>query len=223
VTSRDGIGVRVVIGEDSVLLREGIARLLEREGMEIVGQAGDAEDVLRKVRAHKPDLLIVDIRMPPQNLDDGLRAARTIRSEMPDVHVLVLSQYVEEGYAADLLGGGTEGVGYLLKDRVSDVDRFVDAVRRVAAGGSALDPEVVAHLLGRRRDAGRSASLSEREEETLALMAEGLSNQAIAERLVITDRAVEKHVTSIFSKLDLPQASDHNRRVLAVLAYLRSS
>jgi DNA-binding NarL/FixJ family response regulator len=213
--------VRVVIGEDSVLLREGIARLLEREGMEVVGQAGDAEDVLRKVRAHKPDVLIVDIRMPPENLDDGLRAARTIRSEMPDVRVLVLSQYVEEGYAADLLGGGTEGVGYLLKDRVSDVDRFVDAVRRVAAGGSALDPEVVAHLLGRRREDGPAANLSEREEETLALMAEGLSNQAIAERLVITDRAVEKHVTSIFSKLDLPQASDHNRRVLAVLAYLR--
>ena len=213
--------MRVVIGEDSVLLREGIARLLEREGMEVVGQAGDAEDVLRKVRAHKPDVLIVDIRMPPENLDDGLRAARTIRSEMPDVRVLVLSQYVEEGYAADLLGGGTEGVGYLLKDRVSDVDRFVDAVRRVAAGGSALDPEVVAHLLGRRREDGPAANLSEREEETLALMAEGLSNQAIAERLVITDRAVEKHVTSIFSKLDLPQASDHNRRVLAVLAYLR--
>jgi DNA-binding NarL/FixJ family response regulator len=213
--------VRVVIGEDSVLLREGIARLLEREGIEVVGQAGDAEDVLRKVRAHKPDLLIVDIRMPPGNLDDGLRAARTIRSELPDVRVLVLSQYVEEGYAADLLGGGTEGVGYLLKDRVSDVDRFVDAVRRVAAGGSALDPEVVAHLLGRRRDDGPAASLSGREEETLALMAEGLSNQAIAERLVITDRAVEKHVTSIFSKLNLPQASDHNRRVLAVLAYLR--
>jgi DNA-binding NarL/FixJ family response regulator len=213
--------VRVVIGEDSVLLREGIARLLEREGMEIVAQAGDAEDVLRKVRAHKPDLLIVDIRMPPENLDDGLRAASTIRSELPEVKVLVLSQYVEEGYASDLLGGGTEGVGYLLKDRVSDVDRFIDAVRRVAAGGSALDPEVVAHLLGRRRDDGPVASLSEREEETLALMAEGLSNQAIAERLVITDRAVEKHVTSIFSKLDLPQASDHNRRVLAVLAYLR--
>jgi DNA-binding NarL/FixJ family response regulator len=213
--------VRVVIGEDSVLLREGIARLLEREGMEIVAQAGDAEDVLRKVRAHKPDLLIVDIRMPPENLDDGLRAASTIRSELPEVKVLVLSQYVEEGYASDLLGGGTEGVGYLLKDRVSDVDRFIEAVRRVAAGGSALDPEVVAHLLGRRRDDGPVASLSEREEETLALMAEGLSNQAIAERLVITDRAVEKHVTSIFSKLDLPQASDHNRRVLAVLAYLR--
>jgi DNA-binding NarL/FixJ family response regulator len=213
--------VRVVIGEDSVLLREGIARLLEREGMEIVAQAGDAEDVLRKVRAHKPDLLIVDIRMPPENLDDGLRAASTIRSELPEVKVLVLSQYVEEGYASDLLGGGTEGVGYLLKDRVSDVDRFIEAVRRVAASGSALDPEVVAHLLGRRRDDGPVASLSEREEETLALMAEGLSNQAIAERLVITDRAVEKHVTSIFSKLDLPQASDHNRRVLAVLAYLR--
>jgi DNA-binding NarL/FixJ family response regulator len=214
--------MRVVIGEDSVLLREGIARLLEREGMEIVGQAGDADDVLRKVRAHKPDLLIVDIRMPPENLDDGLRAAREIRAEMPNVRVLVLSQYVQEGYAADLLGEGTEGVGYLLKDRVSDVDRFVEAVRRVGAGGSALDPEVVAHLLGRRRDQDPVSELSDRETQALALMAEGLSNQAIAERLVITPRAVEKHVTSIFSKLDLPQASDHNRRVLAVLTYLRA-
>jgi DNA-binding NarL/FixJ family response regulator len=220
VTDRDG--VRVVLGEDSVLLREGIAGLLEREGMLVVGQAADAEDVLRKVRAHKPDVLIVDIRMPPENLDDGLRAARTVRAEMPDVRVLVLSQYVEEGYATDLLGGGAEGVGYLLKDRVKDVARFVDAIRRVAGGGSALDPEVVAHLLGRHREADPISELSERERETLALMAEGLSNRAIAEALVISEHAVEKHVTSIFSKLDLPPASDHNRRVLAVLAYLRA-
>jgi len=213
--------MRVVVGEDSVLLREGIVRLLEREEIEVVAQAGDAEDVVRKVRAHKPDLLIVDIRMPPGDADDGLQAARTIRREMPDVRVLVLSQYVEEGYASDLLGGGTEGVGYLLKDRVSDVGRFLDAVRRVAAGGSALDPEVVAHLMGRRRDDDPLGTLSEREREVLELMAEGLSNSAIAERLVVTDRAVEKHATSIFSKLSLPQASEHNRRVLAVLAYLQ--
>jgi DNA-binding NarL/FixJ family response regulator len=213
--------MRAVIGEDSVLLREGIARLLERAEIEVVAQAGDAEDVLRKVRAHKPDVLIVDIRMPPSNEDDGLRAARTIRGELPDVGVLVLSQYIEEGYANDLLGDGTEGVGYLLKDRVADVDRFVDAVRRVAGGGSALDPEVVAHLVGRRRDDDPVAQLSDREREVLAAMAEGLSNRAIAEQLVITERSVEKHVTSIFSRLDLPTASEHNRRVLAVLAYLR--
>jgi DNA-binding NarL/FixJ family response regulator len=215
-------GVRVVLGEDSVLLREGIAGLLEREGLQVVAQAADADDVLRKVRAHKPDVLIVDIRMPPGNLDDGLRAARTVRAEMPEVCVLVLSQYVEEGYATDLLGGGAEGVGYILKDRVQDVDRFVDAVRRVAGGGSALDPEVVAHLLGRHREADPIAELSERERETLALMAEGLSNRAIADGLTISEHAVEKHVTAIFSKLELPPASDHNRRVLAVLAYLRS-
>jgi DNA-binding NarL/FixJ family response regulator len=214
--------MRVVIGEDSVLLREGIARLLERANFEVVGQAGDAEDVLRKVRAHKPDVVIVDIRMPPANVDDGLRAARTIRAELPDIGVLVLSQYLEEAYATDLLGAGTEGVGYLLKDRVADVDRFIDAVRRVAGGGSALDPEVVAHLLGRRRDDDPIGQLSEREREVLAAMAEGLSNSAIAERLVITERSVEKHITSIFSRLDLPPASEHNRRVLAVVAYLQS-
>jgi DNA-binding NarL/FixJ family response regulator len=213
--------MRVVIGEDSVLLREGIARLLERADFEVVGQAGDAEDVLRKVRAHKPDVVIVDIRMPPANVDDGLLAARTIRAELPETGVLVLSQYLEEAYATDLLGAGTEGVGYLLKDRVADVDRFIDAVRRVAAGGSALDPEVVAHLLGRRRNDDPIGQLSDREREVLAAMAEGLSNSAIAERLVITERSVEKHITSIFSRLDLPPASEHNRRVLAVVAYLQ--
>ena len=213
--------MRAVVGEDSVLLREGIVRLLERAEIQVVAQAGDAEDVLRKVRAHKPDVLIVDIRMPPSNEDDGLRAARTIRAELPDVGVLVVSQYIEEGYANDLLGDGTEGVGYLLKDRVADVDRFVDAVRRVARGGSALDPEVVAHLVGRRRDDDPIAQLSDREREVLAAMAEGQSNSAIAEQLVITERSVEKHITSIFSRLDLPPASEHNRRVLAVVAYLR--
>jgi len=214
--------MRIVIGEDSVLLREGIARLLDREeDIEVVAQAGDAEDVLRKVRAHRPDVLVVDIKMPPSNMDDGLQAARTIRGELPEIGVLVLSQYVDETYASDLLDEGTEGVGYLLKDRVADVERFVDAVRRVAARGSALDPEVVAHLLGRRRDGDPLTTLTEREREVLGLMAEGLSNNAIAERLVVTERAVERHVTSIFSKLDLPQAAEHNRRVLAVIAYLR--
>src|SRR5215211_1401449 len=213
--------MRAVVGEDSVLLREGIVRLLERAEIQVVAQAGDAEDVLRKVRAHKPDVLIVDIRMPPSNEDDGLRAARTIRAELPDVGVLVVSQYIEEGYANDLLGDGTEGVGYLLKDLLAHVDRFVDAVRRVARGGSALDPEVVAHLVGRRRDDDPIAQLSDREREVLAAMAEGQSNNAIAEQLVITERSVEKHITSIFSRLDLPPASEHNRRVLAVVAYLR--
>jgi DNA-binding NarL/FixJ family response regulator len=211
-----------VLAEDSVLLREGIARILEEAGIEVVGQAGDAEDLLRKVGAHKPDVAITDIRMPPSHTDEGLRAAHEIRSGMPEVGVLVLSQYVEEGYALDLLADNAAGLGYLLKDRVADVDAFLDAVRRVAGGGSALDPEVVSQLLGRKRRDDPLDELTAREREVLGLMAEGRSNRAIAETLVVTERAVEKHVTNIFSKLDLVNTPDDHRRVLAVLAYLRT-
>jgi DNA-binding NarL/FixJ family response regulator len=214
--------VRVVLGEDSVLLREGVARLLEDAGMEVVGQAGDFDDLLRKVRAHKPDVALVDIRMPPTHTDEGLRAAHLIREELPDTGVLVLSQYVEEGYAMDLLAESAEGVGYLLKDRVADVERFVDSVRRVADGGSALDPEVVSQMLGRRRAEDPLAELTPREREVLGLMAEGRSNHAIAAELVVTERAVEKHVTGIFGKLDLGATPEDHRRVLAVLTYLKA-
>jgi DNA-binding NarL/FixJ family response regulator len=214
--------VRVVVADDSVLLREGVVRLLEENGFEVVGQAGDAEDLIRKVRAHKPDVAVVDIRMPPTNTDDGLRAALEIRAELPDTGVLVLSQYVEEGYALDLVGDSAGGVGYLLKDRVADVERFVDSVRRVADGGSALDPEVVSQLVGRARRDDPLAELTPREREVLELMAEGRSNHAIAEHMIVTERAVEKHVTSIFSKLDLPPAPEDHRRVLAVLTFLRA-
>jgi len=212
--------MRVVIAEDSALLRAGLVRLLEDAGFEVVGQAADAEDLLRKVRAHRPDVAITDIRMPPTNTDEGLRAARDIRGELPDISVLVLSQYVDEAYAMELLGESAEGVGYLLKDRISDVDEFTAAVRRVAQGGSALDPEVVAHLLGRRRREDPLDALTDREREVLGLMAEGRSNRAIAEQLVVSDRAVEKHVTSIFGKLGLPASGEDHRRVLAVLTYL---
>jgi DNA-binding NarL/FixJ family response regulator len=210
-----------VIGEDSVLLREGIARLLDDAGIEVVGQAADAEDLLRKARAHKPDVAIVDIRMPPDNTDDGLRAAATIRAELPEIGILVLSQYVEEHYAVDLLAAGSEGVGYLLKDRVAEVDRFIDAVRRVDDDGSVLDPEVVAQMLGRRRESGPLETLTEREREVLKAMAEGQTNRAISEELFVSERAVERHVTSIFQKLDLSGEDGGHRRVLAVLAYLR--
>jgi DNA-binding NarL/FixJ family response regulator len=214
--------VRVVIADDSVLLREGLSRLLEESGFEVAAQAGDAEDLMRKVGAHRPDVAVVDVRMPPSHTDEGLQAARRIRNEHPGTGVLVLSQYVEEAYALELLSDSTERTGYLLKDRVSDVETFTDAVRRVAGGGSALDPEVVALLLGRRRRHDPLESLTAREREVLGLMAEGRSNAAIAETLVVTERAVEKHVTSIFSKLDLPPTVEDHRRVLAVLAYLRS-
>ncbi|HET7443439.1 MAG TPA: response regulator transcription factor [Solirubrobacterales bacterium] len=213
--------MRVVIADDSVLLREGAVRLLEEAGIEVAGQAGDAEDLLRKVRAHKPDVAIVDIRMPPDNSDDGLRAAAVIRAELPDTGVLILSQYVEEHYAVDLLSGGSEGVGYLLKDRVAEVDRFVDAVRRVADGGSVLDPEVVAQMLGRRREDGPLDTLTEREREVLKAMAEGQTNKAIAAEMFVSERAVERHVTAIFGKLGLASADGGHRRVLAVLSYLR--
>jgi DNA-binding NarL/FixJ family response regulator len=213
--------VRLVIAEDSVLLREGMVRLLEEQGFEVAGQAGDGEDLLRKVRAHKPDVAVVDVRMPPTHTDEGLRAAQQIREELPGTGVLVLSQYVEEEYATELIGDRAEGVGYLLKDRVADVEAFADAVRRVGQGGSALDPEVVSLMLGRMRDEPL-AGLTPREREVLGLMAEGLSNHAIAERLVVTERAVEKHVTGIFGKLRLPPTGETHRRVLAVLAYMRA-
>jgi DNA-binding NarL/FixJ family response regulator len=214
--------VRVVVGEDSVLLREGIVRVLGDAGFEVVAQAGDAEDLLRKVCAHKPDVAVVDIRMPPTETDDGLRAAIEIRRRLPGTGVLVLSQYLEEGYALDLVADGAEGTGYLLKERVGDVERFADSVRRVGEGGAALDPEVVVQVLGRRRREDPLVGLTERDREVLALMAEGRSNQAIAGRLVVTERAVEKHVTSIFDKLGLMPAAEDHRRVLAVLSFLRS-
>jgi DNA-binding NarL/FixJ family response regulator len=214
--------MRVVVADDSVLLREGVVRLLEENGFDVVGQAADAEDLIRKVKAHKPDVAVVDIRMPPTNTDDGLRAALEIRAELPDTGVLVLSQYVEEGYALDLVGESAGGVGYLLKDRVADVERFVDSVRRVADGGSALDPEVVSQLVGRARRDDPLGALTPREREVLELMAEGRSNNAIAEHMVVTERAVEKHVTSIFGKLGLAPAPEDHRRVLAVLAFLRA-
>ena len=215
-------GLRVVVADDSVLLREGVVRFLEEAGLEVVGQAGDAEDLKRKVFAHRPDLAIVDVRMPPDHTDDGLRAALEIRRQQPETAVLVLSQYVEEAYALELVGDSQGGVGYLLKDRVADVDRFVDSVRRVAEGGSALDPEVVAKLLGRRRRDDPLHDITPREREVLELMAEGRSNAAIAGQMVVTERAVEKHVTNIFAKLDLTTKPDSHRRVLAVLAYLRA-
>jgi DNA-binding NarL/FixJ family response regulator len=210
-----------VIGEDSVLLREGIARLLAEEGFEVVAQAGDEQDLVRKVRAHKPDVAVIDIRMPPDHSDEGLRAARAIRASLPGVGILVLSQYVDEHYALALLADGAEGIGYLLKDRIGEVDRFLDAVRRVAAGGSVLDPEVVTHMLGRRRESGPLSELFPRERQVLELMAQGLSNKAICEQLVVTERAVEHHVTSIFAKLGLPASGREHRRVLAVLAFLQ--
>ena len=212
---------RVVIAEDQALLRQGIVRLLGDAGFEVVAEAGDAPDLLRKVAAHKPDVAIVDVQMPPDNTDDGLRAAMQIRASQPDVGVLVLSQYAEERYAVDLIGSDAAGVGYLLKDRVTDFKLFADAVRRVAAGGSVLDPTVVAHMLGRRRRNDPLDALTPREREVLEYMAEGRSNKGIAEVLVVTPHAVEKHVTSIFSKLGVAGGAEDHRRVLAVLEFLR--
>ena len=214
--------MRVVLADDTVLLREGVARILGEAGFEVVGQAGNAEELMLKVRSYSPDVAIVDIRMPPTHTDEGLRAAQEIREKHPTCGVLVLSQYVEAGYAMELLADSAEGVGYLLKDRVSDVNEFADAVRRVGEGGSALDPTIVSQLVGRRRRDDPIDQLTPREREVLGLMAEGRSNSGIAEQLVVTERAVEKHVTSIFAKLRLPAAAEDHRRVLAVLAYLRS-
>src|SRR5919112_1219309 len=215
--------MRVVIADDAVLLREGLAQLLSRHGIEVVAQAGDADDLLRKVRAHKPDVAVVDIRMPPDHSDEGLRCAAIIRTELPGTGVLVLSQYLDESYAMELLEGGAEGVGYLLKDRVSDVDTFLDAVRRVAVGGSVLDPKVVRELLGRQRRDDPLDQLTPREREVLELMASGLTNAGIAGQLVVTEKAVERHVTSIFSKLVIDAAPEEHRRVLAGPRFFQSA
>jgi DNA-binding NarL/FixJ family response regulator len=215
-------GVRVVIGEDDVLLRAGVVRVLTEAGYEVVAQAGDAEDFLRKALAHHPDVAVVDVRMPPGHGDDGLRAALELRRQRPETGILVLSQYYEEDYALDLIDERPEGVGYLLKERVGDVEAFADAVGRVAAGGSALDPEIVGRMLGRRRGGGPLDQLSPREREVLGAVAEGRSNKGIAEALFISEAAVEKHVTHIFNKLDLGQSAYEHRRVLAAVTYLRA-
>jgi DNA-binding NarL/FixJ family response regulator len=214
--------MRVAIAEDSVLLREGLARLLDDAGFDIVGQCGDADDLMLKVRSYEPDVAIVDIRLPPTHSDEGLQAALEIREQHPGVGVLVLSQYVELGLAMKLLADSAERVGYLLKDRISDVDDFLGAVRRVAGGGSALDPIIVSTLLGRQRDDDPLDALTPREREVLELMATGSSNQGIADKLVISLRAVEKYVSSIFGKLGLPSTGSESRRVLAVLMFLRT-
>jgi DNA-binding NarL/FixJ family response regulator len=218
--SDEGV-VRIVIGEDQPLTRRGIVAVLEEAGFEVVAVAGDAPDLVRKAAAHKPDVVITDIRMPPDETDDGLRAAQQIRAEQPGIGVLVLSQYLEDRYAMDLVGDHAEGVGYLLKDRVGDLALFADAVQRVARGGSALDPTVVQRMVGRQRDASPIDNLTPREREVLSMMAEGRSNRGIAKTFVVTLAAVERHVTSIFAKLDLPPQHEDHRRVRAVLEYLR--
>lgn len=215
--------MRIVIVEDSVLLREGIIRLLVDAGDEVVGTAGDAEEAMAVVAAEHPDIVVTDVRMPPTFTDEGLRAAIAIRARWPEVAVLVLSQWVEERYATELLAGSTTGVGYLLKDRVADVRDFVEAVHRVGAGGTALDPDVVSQLLATSRHRSPLEALTPRETEVLRLMAEGRSNSAIAAALVVSDGAVEKHVSNIFMKLDLPPADTDHRRVLAVLQYLEAA
>jgi DNA-binding NarL/FixJ family response regulator len=212
--------MRIVIAEDSVLLREGLTRLLADAGEEIVAAVGDAGAAESVVAELAPDIVVMDVRMPPTHTDEGIRAALSIRRRHPDVAVLVLSQYVEQHYATELLAGDTAGVGYLLKDRIADVGDFIDAVRRVGAGGTALDPEVVSHLLARSRRKTPLERLTPRETEVLQLMAEGRSNGAIATEMVVSDGAIEKHVSSIFAKLDLPPADTDHRRVLAVLRYL---
>jgi DNA-binding NarL/FixJ family response regulator len=214
--------IRTVIADDSVLLRDGVVRLLTDEGFDVVAAVGDADALLDAVVEHEPELCIVDVRMPPTHTDEGLRAAIEIRRRHPGVAVLVLSQYVEERYAGDLLTGDVAGVGYLLKDRVINVDDFLAALRRVAGGGSAVDAEVISQILGRSRRTSELDRLTPREREVLTLMAEGLSNTGIAERLVISGGAVEKHISNVFMKLDLEPGEAAHRRVLAVLTYLRA-
>jgi DNA-binding NarL/FixJ family response regulator len=218
---RDAQLVRVVVGDDEPLTRKGIVSVLEEAGFEIVGEAAEANDLIRKAKAHKPDVVVTDIQMPPGNADDGLRAAEQIRAAHPDIGVLILSQYLEAHYALKLVGDRAQGVGYLLKQRISDVSLLADAVRRVARGGSALDPEVVQRMVARPRTGSPINALTPRERDVLGLMAEGRSNGAIAARLVVTVGAIENHVTAIFDKLGLrPEPEDH-RRVLAVLKYLK--
>jgi len=215
--------LRVAIGEDDVLLREGIERVLSEAGFEVVARAGDTDDLLRKGLAHRPDLLVADINMPPGRGDDGLVAALEVRQRHPETSVLVLSQYYEERYATELLADGADGVGYLLKERVGKVEEFVEAAERVAQGGSAVDPEVVSRMLGRRRKRGTIAELSPRELEVLAAVAEGKSNQGIADALVVSVPAVEKHINRIYGKLELDAGPSEHRRVHAVLAFLREN
>jgi DNA-binding NarL/FixJ family response regulator len=215
--------VKVVIADDSALIREGVARVLADAGFEIAAQVENAVELMSAISRVKPDVCVVDIRMPPTHTDEGIRAARRIREAHPGVGVVVLSQHAEPEYAMELLGEGTDGVGYLLKDRIADIDEFAAAVRRVAAGGSALDPSIVGLLVARKRRADPLEALSAREREVLSAMAEGRSNHAIAERLVVTPRAVEKHITNIFEKLGLDGTVDDHRRVLAVLTFLRAS
>lgn len=217
----DASPIRVLVGEDQVLVREGIVRVLEEAGLEVVGVCGDAEDLVRKADAHRPDVVLTDIQMPPGLTDDGLRAALRIRASHPEIGVVVLSQFLEDQYVLELVGDDAQGVGYLLKDRVGDLALFISAVRRVAAGGSALDPAVVQRMVGRRREGGALDQLTPREREVLGLMAEGRSNLGIAEALGVTVAAVERHITSILGKLDLPEAPEDHRRVLAVLTHLR--
>ena len=214
--------MRVILADDSMILREGLARLLDEAGFDVVGLAADGDQLLALVDTHRPDVAIVDIRMPPTHTDEGLRAARAIRERWPEVGILVLSQFARPSYAFELLEAGTEGVGYMLKDRVSDLETLADGVRRVAAGGSVLDPSVVGQLVGRPRRDDPLEELTEREREVLALMAEGRTNRAIAEELVITEHTVEKHVTSVMGKLRIPASADDHRRVLAVLTFLDS-
>ena len=214
--------MRVIVADDAVLVREGVARLLDEAGFDVVGQSATAEELLAQVRRHPPNAVIVDIRMPPTQTDEGLRAALEIRARDPDVGVLVLSQHADVGLAMRLLADSAEGVGYLLKERVSDLEEFAEAIRRVAHRGTALEPTIVSQLLGRRRDDDRLERITDRDREVLELMAEGRSNHGIAERLGISERAVQKHVTSIFEKLGLPGGCENHRRVLAVLAFLRS-
>jgi DNA-binding NarL/FixJ family response regulator len=214
--------VRVVIADDSVLVREGIVAILTRAGIEVLAQVDSPDELLREIDAHVPDVAVVDVRMPPTQTDEGLRAAQDIRARHPQIGIVILSQHVEVGIATRLLAETPEGLGYLLKDRVSDVDGFVGALERVAEGGSALDPEVVTGLLSRARDDGPLMSLTDREREVLAQVAEGLSNQAIAAEMDITLRSVEKYVSSVFTKLGLPATGHEHRRVLAVLRFLRA-